>query len=294
MKKDNKIVFVLVLLTALVGGGITVAIKIGLKEIPPFVFTFLRFGIAFIGILPILIIKKEKINKKYLSKAFLVSIFGTLDVVFFALGIKYTTATIGQILFTAVPILAVILSFLILSERISVSKTLGVFLGFFGTFLIIFLPLIGKPSPFKGSLYGNLIVMLAVISYSLYIVLSKKIQKFFSPIFLTAVLMFTDLFSSLVLMLFNRTTYSGWWLHLSLNSIIAILYAGIFGGLIYYLLYQYTIKLGSPVIASMILYLQPIATFIWAALLLKEQLTSGLIVGAILILSGAWMVTKAK
>ena len=48
MKSDNFKAFISVVLAAIFGGGISVFAKIGMKQIPPFSFTFFRF---FIGII---------------------------------------------------------------------------------------------------------------------------------------------------------------------------------------------------------------------------------------------------
>ena len=87
-------------------------------------------------------------------------------------------------------------------------------------------------------------------------------------------------------------TNPNWLLQLNVFSIFSAFYVGIFGGAIYYLLYQYAIKHGSPVIASMTMYLQPTATFFWAFFLLSERLTLGIIIGGLLAIGGAWIVTK--
>ena len=77
-----------------------------------------------------------------------------------------------------------------------------------------------------------------------------------------------------------------------LFSIFSTFYVGIFGGAVYYLLYQYAIKHGTPLIASMTMYLQPTATFLWAFFLLSERLTIGIVIGGLLAIGGAWMVTR--
>ena len=90
----------------------------------------------------------------------------------------------------------------------------------------------------------------------------------------------------------------GWTSHVTLPSLLGLLYIAIFGTAVYYLIYQYAIKKSSPVTATLTFYLSPIAGYLWAAVLLGEKLTSGLVFGAMLALIGVYFVTipgkKAK
>ena len=64
MKSDNFKAFISVVLAAIFGGGISVFAKIGMKQIPPFSFTFFRFFIASLCMLPFVLKEKQKIEKK--------------------------------------------------------------------------------------------------------------------------------------------------------------------------------------------------------------------------------------
>lgn len=79
---------------------------------------------------------------------------------------------------------------------------------------------------------------------------------------------------------------------ISAGSWFAIGYVAVLGTAAFYFLYQYAIHVGSPVVASMILYLAPVAAFIWANVLLGERLTGVFIAGAFMILAGAWIVSR--
>jgi drug/metabolite transporter (DMT)-like permease len=77
-------------------------------------------------------------------------------------------------------------------------------------------------------------------------------------------------------------------------SLVSTAYVGIIGSALWYLLYQYIIHHSSPLIASMILYLQPAATFVWAAFLLGEQLTPGFLIGAALAFIGVFFTMQTS
>ena len=88
--------------------------------------------------------------------------------------------------------------------------------------------------------------------------------------------------------------YPNWPSLITLPSILSVIYVGIFGGGIYYLLYQFAIKHGSPLIASLTMFLQPAATYFWAAILLDEKLTWTILLGGLLTIAGAYLTTTAK
>jgi drug/metabolite transporter (DMT)-like permease len=282
-----------VIIAAVIGGGIPVMGKIGLSVIPPTTFTFFRFLIAAFFILPFAK-PFPKITRNMLKKIFLVSLLGTSNVTLFAFGVRETTATVSQLLYAVVPVIALLLVRIIYGEQFSRKKILGVSLGFIGVLILILLPAIAKNNVFSGKLSGNLIVATAVVSFSFYSVLSKKFQESAKPAFLTFILAITTCLVMLPLAISEYLANPIWIKEIALAPIASTFYVGIMGGAVYYLLYQYAIKLGGPVIASLTLFIQPVATYLWAFMLLGEKLVPGVVIGAILTLIGARLVTIKK
>lgn len=277
---------------AFFGGGIGVWIKFSLKEIPPLSFTFLRFLLAYLFILPFL--KKEKIKIKNSLKPVLVSLFSTVNIVLFVFGIRLTNANMGQIIYAFVPVLTAIIAYFLIKERFNKQKVFGIVLGFIGISLIIMLPLIDNLNFSPGSLWGNLLIFTGVSSYAFYPVLSKKIQVNYSPIYLTAIFILTTAIIAGVLALFELTPGLTWIKETSLASWMGLISTAAFGTVIYYLLTQYAIKYGSAVIGTLTLYLQPFMTFFWAYLILGEKVTLLIIIGCLLVIAGAYITTQTK
>jgi len=253
-------------------------------------FTFLRFFIASLFLLPAVIRSKPKINKDY-WKIILLSLFLTADVTLFSFGVKLTTAMTSQLLYSAVPVASIILSYFFLKEKITSKKILAIILGLIGTCLIILLPDLSKSSLIDGSFWGNLLILAAVIVFSCYGVFSKRYQGKYSPLLITFTTAATTTVVLSLFALLEFTANPSWISHLSSASLLSTFYTGICGGAGYYLLLQYAIKKGSPTIASMVMFIQPAAAFIWASFLLGEKLTLGIILGGILTLIGAYIIT---
>jgi drug/metabolite transporter (DMT)-like permease len=288
MNKSYKTIFLLVL-TAILGGGVGAMAKISLREIPPIPFTFFRFLTTTIVLLPLFYLQKQRFSLQNFKKLFWVLLFGAGNIFVFIFGLRLTTASSSQVVYAFSPIIAGLLTYFLFGERLGKRRFWGIIIGFIGTLIVVLYPVISGQSSINGTIAGNLLVLLAVISHSIYSVLSKEKQKEFSPIEVTTYsIIFTLLISSIILP-FNMSGYN--WVVPSTGAILSILYAGVLGTAAYFLIFQYSIKQSSAVTATMVLYLQPIFGFVWAMALLGERLNIGLIIGTILAFAGVYLAT---
>lgn len=281
-----------IILAALAGGGNPVFSKISLREIPPLTFIFIRFFLALLFIFPLFLREKPKFSKNIL-KVVLVSLFSTANIILFVFGIRLTTATVAQMIYVFVPIMTAVISYFLIKEHFTFKKLGGILLGFSGMMLIVLLPIIGQPSPLKGNLLGNLLILAGATLFSFYPVFSKKLQTRYSPTYLTVVFLAVTALIHALLFPIELATQPQSIQAVSLNAWLALIYVAAFGTTVLYLLTQYAIKHGSATIGATILYLQPIATFGWAAILLEEKLTPSLAIGGLMVLTGAYLVTQA-
>lgn len=292
-KISINLAIIAVLLATITGGGNPVFVKIALKEIPVFTFNFLRFFISLLLILPLFFRERPKITKD-VYKLVLLSLLPVINITLFAFGVRLTTATTGQMIYAAVPIVAGVLSYLFLNERLGFNKIVGILLGFFGTMAIVLLPILEKPSVIKGNLLGNIIIFIAMLSWAAYTVFSKKFHKKYSPIYLNTFFILTATVIEFFPAISDFSSNNIWWQHISVNAIFSVFYVSAMGTVATYIFYQYAIKHGTPIIASMSLYVQPIATFTFASIILGERLTIGLVIGSALVLLGTWKVTRSS
>lgn len=286
---DKQKAIILILLVSILGGATQAVTKIGLVSIPPLSFAFVRFLIAGIVISPFLF-KKNFLKSLWQLAPF--SLLGTINIAFFIIGIKTTTATIGTILYAGVPLLSALFLFLLFRKRLSTRKELGIALGFFGVGLVALLPIIEKSSRFSGDLLGNMLIGIGVISWSLYMVYSKKKLQVFSPFVVTSAFIWVTCIVLFPLSLIELFFYHNWWKDLTLSGALSLGYISVISTIIVYLLNQYAIKHGGSILASMQYYLVPIFAYVFAFFLLGEQLTIGIIAGSFLTLLGVYITTK--
>jgi len=283
-QKNSYHIFFLVVIAAILGGGAGVFGKIALAEIPPFSFTFLRFLIASIFLIPFSL-KYLPAFKRKDYKIILLSLLASANVVLFAFGIKHTTANISQMIYTAVPIVSALLSFYYLKERFGVNKIFGIVVGFVGTVIVVLLPLISSNNG-GSTIGGNLTIVAAMLSISLYWVLSKKFHAQYSSLEINNYFIFTTTGLLFFLSIFDLFKEPTWWQGVSTNAYLALIFVAVLSTAIYYLISQIIVKKATPVMASMVLYVQPFTTFIWAYYFLSEKLSVLFLIGVFLSLLG--------
>ena len=286
---DKQKAIIFTLLAAVLGGLTSTVTKIGLIGIPPLSFAFIRFLVAGIAILPFLFGRNFLKDVKRLIPF---SLLGTVNIIFFILGVKTTTATIGQLLYAGVPLATAIFIFVLFRDRITSRKGIGIVIGFAGVVTVVLLPVIEKGTMFSGNLFGNLLITVGVISYSLYMAYSKKLLKSFSPFILTAAFIYVTCIVLFPLFLTDFVSYPDWWHNITLSGVLALGYIAIISTIVTNTLTQYAIRHGGSILASMQFYLLPIFAYISAFLFLGEQLIPGLIVGGSMALLGVYITTK--
>ena len=288
---DKQRAFLAIFGYALLSGAMAAVTKVGLSQIPPFSFAFVRFFLATLIVGPFIWSKRRFLIQDFKALGPF-SIFATLNIIFFVVGINLTTANTSQILYAVVPIAVGLLTHFVLGEKLSLKKITGITIGFIGTFLVLFLPILEKGGKFAESLTGNILLAIAVVCCSGYIMLSKKAQKTHSPFHIVSIFIILTTIALFPFFLFESISKYGWWNAININSALSMLYVVLAGTISTYLLNQYSIKHGGTVFASMAFYLSPLFGFLVAFLLLGERLTTGLIIGGTLALLGVYITTK--
>lgn len=288
---DRTKTFLSIFSRAFLTGATGPVTKIGISEIPPLSFAFIRFLLGSFLLLPFFLTKRKNAIKIILGLT-PVSLLATGNIILFVLGVKLTTATIAQVLYAGIPILATFFLYFFWNEKVSRQRLLGILVGFIGVTVIVLLPILEKGAQFSGNILGNLLIMTGVVLSSLYEIFCKKLQKTYSPYLITNGFVFVSTVALLPLFVLDLIFTGGWWSNVTAKGVASIVYITIFTTIIGYLLHQYALKHGGVVFASMFYYLFPIFAYITSFILLGEKLTLGLIIGGALALLGIFLTTK--
>ena len=205
---------------------------------------------------------KEKVSKKDLGRLALCGLCGVaVNQLFFFHGLNLTSPIDASVILTAVPILVIIFSAIILKERITTNKILGVVVGGLGAFLLIWY---GSTNTGTSSLLGNLFVFFNACSYGLYLVIVKPLMKKYNPI---TVISWVFLFGFVFVFPIGindaiTTNFEAFTLHTYMTVAFVILGTTFLA----YLFNIYALKNVSPSVSGSYIYMQPAISFIMVSI----------------------------
>jgi drug/metabolite transporter (DMT)-like permease len=277
-------VYVILIVEQVLASGTFLAAKWALAEFPPLTLAFLRFIIASAGLY---LIHRFWPGRRAIDRADwrMFAFLGFLAVVanqaFFLYGLKFTTPTHAALLYGATPVLVFLFAIPLIGEKPTLLKKLGVPVTFIGVAIVIVHA--GMEWSFKA-LFGDILILLAVVAWALYTVLGKRLVGKYGAIHLTAmsIIIGTMLFSPIGFLTFTRfdtdlITIRGW------NSLA---YIAIVTSVICYSIWFWALGRLDATKVSVFNNLQPIFTAIMSYFLLGETIGPRLIVGGILVIVG--------
>lgn len=197
MTKDKWLGHGAILATNLIFGLNTPIAKTIVPEwISPYALTFVRMVFATLVFWGIgLLAPKEEVGKRDLWTIFWGALFGLVGAqVSFANALLYTSPVNITIIAAMTPLAVMLIAALILKEPVTFKKAAGVLIGASGALLIIFQSsAINTDS--SGNWIGNLLCIVNVITYAIYLVITRPISQRYSAITL---MKWMFLFSALI------------------------------------------------------------------------------------------------
>lgn len=287
---DNQFVATLALIIAgVIGGLAALGSKVALRELPPLTVLFLRITIMVAVLVPL---SRGRLThlKEHAKSIGILGLFWVGNLILYIVGIKYTTAIASGIIYNAVPFLVLLEDFLINRARVKVAQTVGIIIGLLGS-AVILMGSIGGDGGF-GTLGGNVLLVLAITCYSFYLVFSKRVSLHVAPLVLTAGTAIVGwVVAGLAMLLLEGTTGLRYLWGVSANGWIAILYLGLLLGVLMYLLIQWGIKHGSPLVAASMGYIGTLVAGVSGILFLGEKVSPQLLAGGVFIVVGVYLVS---
>ena len=186
--------YILLLSAVLLWGGAFAAAKHLVGTVDPMATAFFRFLLAFLTLLPITylaargeIVKLVRAGaRQWLSLAVLglTGVFGYNA--FFFYGLQLTSAGEGSLIIATGPAVTALLAFLFLREAMGLHKVLGITVSFAGVVLLVQAAPAGGGTH-EAKLLGDLLMIGAVLCWSIYSLLGKITLRDFSPLVSTTV-----------------------------------------------------------------------------------------------------------
>ena len=274
------------------GVSFTIAKDVMPAYVKPYGFIILRvFGatvlfwiISFFG-------PKGKIQLKDFPRIVAAAFFGVaLNMLTFFKGLSFTSPISASVIMVTTPIIVLVLSTIIMKEKMKFRKIFGILLGLFGTgFLILYGKSMGNAT--NASL-GNFLVFINAASYAFYLIIVKKLMDKYNA-FTFVKWVYT--FGFLMVLPFGWNEYQEiQWATMPTTILWEIGFVVLFTTFFTYLLNLVSMRELKPTTVAVFIYLQPLFATIFAISLGKDELTFVKIVSAVLIFTGVYLVTKKK
>lgn len=293
----SPIPYLALILAHLIWGANFVVAKVTLQEFPTHTLAFLRFALASLLLAPFFLAetKKVKIKKEHLPKLIAIGIFIiTFNITFFFAGIQRTTAINASILTLIIPILSVILGWAILKEKVYVINLLGIGLGLLGALIVIGLPqiILGDFSP--EALLGNILMILASISWVVGAAISRQMLKIYPSLIITAVAFMVGVITFFLPAVREYILDPGWPERITMLGFLGLFYMTALSSISAYFLFEWALSKTSLIVADLFQYIEPFIAAGLAILILSERISFSFIIGAVLIALGVYWGTFAK
>lgn len=239
--------------------------------------------------------KPERVTPKDLLKLLGASL---LAIVFnqgcFIFGVGMTSPVDASIITTSMPLLAMVLAAIYLKEPITGKKVLGIAVGATGALLLILGSHQVSEAKAAGNHYiwGDLLVLLAQLSYALYFVLFKNFVNKYSLITIMK-WMFTYAFICALPFSYNDLLHTEW-KSLQNTEIGALVFIVVGSTFVSYVLIVIGQKNLRPTVAGMYNYVQPLVASIVAVCWGMDTFNFVKIISVALIFGGVYLVTNSR
>jgi len=289
MSKRNWALVAATLVSIIYGVTFTIAKDVMPKYVQPFGFISMRVGgsmILFWLIAPFF--SSEKIQKQDFPRIIAAAFFGVaLNMLTFFKGLSYTSPIMGAVLMVTTPMIVLVLSAILMKEKMQSRKVVGLLLGLAGTITLI---LYGKSMVnAPNASLGNLLVFINAVSYGFYLIIVKKLMDKYNAF---AFVKWIYTFGFLMVLPFGWSEFQAIdFANLPVDIIWKIGFVVVFSTFLTYLLNLVSMRELKPTIVAVFIYLQPLFATIFALALGKDQLTFVKIISAVLIFVGVYLVT---
>jgi len=292
MSKRSWALFAATLVSIIYGLTFTVAKDVMPEFVEAFGFIVMRVGgsvvlfwmVSFFG-------PKEKIDLADFPRIIAAAFFGVaLNMLTFFKGLSYTSPIMGAVLMVTTPMIVLILSAIIMKERMENRKILGIILGLAGTVTLI---LYGKSLVnATNATLGNLLVFINAVSYGFYLIIVKKLMDKYNA-FTFVKWIYT--FGFLMVLPFGWNEFQAIdFAVLPIDIIWKIGFVVVFSTFLTYLLNLVSMRELKPTTVAVFIYLQPLFATIFAVSLGKDDLSLVKLLSAVLIFVGVYLVTQKK
>ena len=277
----------MLLLVAVIWGTGFTASKIAVESgVLPFWMMTLRFGIAGIALLFLIIYHKSKITKKEIKAGIITGIFLYAAFATQTIGIQYTTSAKNAFLTGTNVIFVPYLCWIIFRKKPDKFALFSTLLAFFGICLLsVDTNELGSLSMNKGDIY----TLFCALFFALHIIALDYFTKIYDTLILAFLqIIFAFLFSAVSALITGQVSFG-----ISSQGLLATLYLGIFSTFLAFTIQTAAQKYTSSAKTVVILSTETVFGAVFSIFILNEQFTPKLFIGCLFIFA-AIIISETK
>jgi len=289
----------LIAVNCIYGANYVIAKGLMPEVIGPSGFILLRVIGAVLVFWFVLAMNWERVERRDLLRIAGCGLFGVaINQLLFFNGLNATSPINSSIIMTTNPILVLVMASLILGEKITKRRVIGVAVGFIGACALIILT--GRTGVGGASIKGDVMIFINSLSYGVYLVMVKPLMKKYRPL---TVISWVFLFGLLYVTPFGWGQFAAVeWSALSSTSIWSMAYVVIAVTVLAYGLNLFALSRVSPNVVSSYIYLQPVLAGLFGLLFFylgtygmdRPIFTLPMMGATLLIFLGVWLVSSKR
>lgn len=291
---QKTVAILLVTLSAIFWGANFNVGKLIIEYIPPLSAAAIRFVMASLCMIPILMVfeSRKTISAAIKQNAWGYFFLGIIGVAgyngLFFVGLMYTTPINGALILATNPIITLILSAIFLKTPIDMNQRIGMVFSFIGVVTVITHGSMDELLHLKMAI-GDGMIMTANVCWSLYSVLGRRYLHNSSPLITTAMTMIVG--SIFLILVASYDLNVSLLLRQSWEIYFALFYMAFFGSVLAYIFWNYGLSHLGPGITGVFFNLVPIVTMA-TTVFFGQVVTQIQILGAITVIVGVLFSTK--
>jgi drug/metabolite transporter (DMT)-like permease len=279
------------ILLGLIWGSSFLWIKIGVENITPFVLVMLRVSFGLLGLLVVMALQRQSFprDRATIMKFVFMGVFNTvIPFLLITWGETKIDSGLASILNAATPLFVIVIAhFWLHDEKITAPRLAGLIVGFVGVVVLVLQNL--KPGDGQNDILGELAVLLATVSYAVALIFSRRYLRGARPVVQSTMILVV---ATTVMWVITPVVDRPLVLPSTPLTWIAVIWLGVLGLCVAYLLFFYLNNAVGPTRASLVTYVFPVVGMFLGLIFLNEPLTWNMMVGAALVVGGIVVVNR--
>jgi drug/metabolite transporter (DMT)-like permease len=280
--EKRQLLYPLIIVGQLIAGGTFPIAKIALDSFDPFTLGITRFVIA--SAVMFLVVKLtgrlRRIERSDWGRLLLLGLLAIpLNQLLFLYGLKFTTPGRSALYYGATPVFVFLLALWFLKEKANAKKVIGILMSFLGVAIIL------RAGRFDSEiLFGDILVILAVIAWAAYTVFGKPITLKYGAMNATAWVLLIGTLQFLPIGAYFSLRFD--YTSVAISGWLSLLYISVLTSVVAYTIWFWALGRMEASKLAIFQNLQPIIAAVLSVVLVGESLGFDFYLGGLMVVGG--------